>query len=158
MADTYIINSVVLQCDTPNQNGRIYPKAVVEKAMLGYLTKIQSKTSIGCFVDDIQKSQPIDISKASHIITRTEIVGDKLIADAKILKTPKGQILESMIADPNVHFLPRGYGIISPTGIVSSYILDSISIFIETPADKAKQTKVTAHYNYDRAMGVLGKR
>lgn len=149
---------VFLECDAPNQNGRIYPKKEIEKSLLRYQSKIKSGMAIGGFADDVIGSLPLDLGLVSHVVTHAEIVGDYLIGTIKIIEhNPKGAVLAAIINHPDVQFGPRGYGNIDANGVVSNFEFHSINVFIETPADKKKQAKATANYNYDRAMGIVKK-
>lgn len=148
---------VFLQCDTPNQNGRIYPKKTIEDALFRYQTKIKSGMAIGGFADDM-KGATIDLANVSHVITHAEVKGDYLVGTVKVIEhNPKGALLAAIINHPDTHFGPRGYGIVDANGVVSKFEFHSINVFIETPADKKKQAKATANYNYDRAMGIVKK-
>ncbi len=149
-----------LECDTPNQNGRIYPKVVMEKAVLDYYPLIQGKRSLGCFASDIASytnGGAFDASNCTHIITRLEFVNNMLFGDIEILSTPKGLLLQQIIDNPDTLFGPRGRGHIDANGVISNYQLHAIDVFIESAIDKATQQKVSANYAYDRAMGIVKK-
>lgn len=151
-----------LECDTPNQNGRIYPTTVMEKAIVDYYLLIQGKRSLGCFASDVTASNwtsPgwIFVLDPTHLITRLELVNNMIIGDIEILATPKGALLQQIIDNPDTCFGPRGRGYVDANGVVSNYELQAIDVFIESAVDKAKQQKMSANYAYDRAMGIVKK-
>lgn len=146
---------VVMECDTPNQNGRIYPKSVVLAAMQKYDKVISAGAAIGWFFDDAMSASLTD---ATHIISRVELVGDTMVADVVVMQTPKGQVLDAIMGNSDVQFGLCGIGNIdTATRMISNYEIHSINVFIETQADKAKQRKATLNYNYGRAMGIVKK-
>jgi hypothetical protein len=151
-------NIKCLQLDHPNQNGRIYPRAVIEKALQDYMPTIHSLASYGCFVSDIGGSMQIPLDKITHVVVDGRIVGDYLECDIQILSTSYGAVLSAIIDDPSVQFGPRGFGIVDiKTGLVSNYTFHSINVFMESPADRAKQQRQSANYAYQRAMGIIKK-
>ena len=74
----YIMKGVLQKANTLNQNGRIYPRAI-----LGEL--------------DHPESSVVELKNASHIITEAHMEGDVCYGTVEILSTPAGDILKSLV-------------------------------------------------------------
>lgn len=149
-------NIQLLECDTPNQNGRIYPCDEIAKALIKYEQKIQDNTAFGCWFADVLPNGSIDLLGITHIMTRVELCGSNLIGDILLTKTPKGIALLNQINNPDIQFGICCTGRVDTTTMkVSDILIHSFNVFVESRGDKAKQQKTTDEYNYDRAMGIV---
>jgi len=106
--------TLLMSSDIPNLNGRIYPKELLYK-----------------IADQINNGQPlygefgypdkydavVNLSNASHVITKAYVDGDSLKAEVSILETFKGVELKKEL-DKNV-FRPRGIGTVDENGIMN---------------------------------------
>lgn len=147
---------VFLICDTPTQNGRIYPEAEIRNALVMFQRVIDADVAYGYNVTG-STSQTWTLSELSHRVKRVELRGGQLIGDIEILPTTQGLRLQAIIDHPDTQFGVHGAGFLDTQGIVNQFALYSINYFIESQADKAKQTKQTNSYNYNRAMGIVKK-
>jgi hypothetical protein len=133
-------SGIALITDTPNKNGRIYPREVVEKALLEYQKQIDEKRSIGCiWSDDHYQTETIDLSKASHIVNSAKLDGNNLIIEAQTLKTPMGEVLAEIIENdkgtvPLWGLRPRGFGVLDENKKIGNYELISFDLL---PMNKA---------------------
>ncbi len=104
--DKYFVTTI-LRVDHVNGNGRIYPKAVIEKAVANF----QSGMVLGEFWDGNghhRKDIAIYFVNVSHEIKNIYLEGDYLKAYISILDTPRGKALKSLVKD--VSFRPFGFG------------------------------------------------
>ena len=87
-----------MQSEIKNRNGRVYPKAVMEKEVNRYVKEFVEKDR--AFGELGHPEGPtINLDKVSHMITSLEEDGNNYVGRAKILSTPNGQIVRSLISD-----------------------------------------------------------
>tara|TARA_B100000214_G_scaffold374410_1_gene357048 strand:- start:368 stop:979 length:612 start_codon:yes stop_codon:yes gene_type:complete len=90
-----ILRGILQKCDTLNQNGRIYPRAILERELMNYQKFIQENRALGeC---DHPDSSVVELKNASHIVKEARMEGDNVVGSIEILDTPSGQILQSLI-------------------------------------------------------------
>jgi Prohead core protein serine protease len=101
------------KCDEQNNNGRIYPRKVLESQVKSLQGKIDERSLVGAL--DHPTNDTIQLSQASHLITKLEVLpnGD-VIGEAEILSTPSGKIVEALINDGvKIGVSSRGLGTVS---------------------------------------------
>ena len=91
MADPSFDGDVEMYCilqkyGTPNRNGRVYPKAILERENERYQDIIKRGGSISEL--NHPESSLIDLERTSHIITETFWEGNKLMGKLKLLTSP----------------------------------------------------------------------
>jgi len=90
-----VLRGILQKCDTLNQNGRIYPRAILERELMNYQKFIQENRALGeC---DHPDSSVVELKNASHIVKEARMEGDNVVGSIEILDTPSGQILQSLI-------------------------------------------------------------
>ena len=89
------------KADTPNKNGRIYPKQLLEKIA-------NQKGVYGYFIDRNHEPEIQTISDISHKIDRLFIENDSLYAEISVLNTPNGNLLKEHLE--NTVFVLNGFG------------------------------------------------
>ena len=79
----YIIEGIFMQADQKNRNGRVYPKAIMEKAVGRYMTEQVSK---GRAVGELNHPDgpTINLDKVSHRITDLRFEGSNVVGRALI--------------------------------------------------------------------------
>ena len=92
----YFIEGIFLQSDTKNRNGRIYPKAILQKEAKRYTEKfINTKRAFG------ELGHPdgptVNLERVSHMIEELQEVDSNFMGRAKILDTPYGKIVKNLI-------------------------------------------------------------
>lgn len=81
--------------DTLNQNGRIYPKAILERELKNYQKFIRENRALGeC---DHPDSSVVSLQHVSHIVRDATLEGDVVIGTIELLNTPSGKILQSLV-------------------------------------------------------------
>jgi hypothetical protein len=98
------------QCDEQNNNGRIYPRKILESQVKAIQEKIGDRSLVGAL--DHPANDAIHLSQASHLITGLSVGKDgSVIGECEILSTPNGKIVEALINDGvKVGISSRGVG------------------------------------------------
>jgi Prohead core protein serine protease len=92
----HYIQGVFMQSETKNRNGRIYPKSVLEKETNRYNTEYVMKNR--AFGELGHPDSPaINLDRVSHMITKLYPDGNNFMGKAKILDTPNGKIVKSLL-------------------------------------------------------------
>lgn len=92
---TYI-EGVFMQSEVKNRNGRVYPKAILEKAIDRYVKeRIQTGRSPGEL--NHPEGPTINLDKVSHRITELKWEGNNVMGKALILDTPMGKIAKGLM-------------------------------------------------------------
>ena len=112
----YYIEGVFMQSEIKNRNGRVYPKNIMEKEVGRYRKEFIEKDR--AFGELGHPEGPtINLDRVSHLITSLEEDGDNYIGRAKILSTPNGQIVRSLIKDgAKLGVSSRGLGSLESKG------------------------------------------
>lgn len=92
----YKIRGVFLQSDIKNRNGRIYENAILSNEVNRYTKEfIDKKRAFG------ELGHPdgptVNLERVSHMITSLTPEGKNFIGEAKIMDTPYGKIVKSLI-------------------------------------------------------------
>ena len=107
--------SVVQKAETLNQNGRIYPRDILEREVRNYQKFIRENRALGeC---DHPDSSVVELKKVSHIIREAYMEGNVCYGTVEILDTPMGKILQSLVeAGVTLGISSRGVGSTSKSG------------------------------------------
>ena len=90
-----VMKGVLQKSDTLNQNGRIYPKVILEREVRNYQKFIAENRALGeC---DHPDSSVVELKNVSHIVREAYMDGDSVFGSIEILDTPKGKIIQSLI-------------------------------------------------------------
>lgn len=93
----YFIEGKFLSANTPNRNGRVYPKAVMENAVGKYQKDyIDQKRSLG-ELNHPSNGPSINLDRASHMIESLSFKDIDVFGRARILSTPMGEIAKNLI-------------------------------------------------------------
>lgn len=110
----YFIEGIFMQTECKNKNGRFYPKSIVENEVGRYNKEYISQNR--AFGELGHPSGPgINLDRVSHIIKELYPDGNNFMGKAKILDTPFGKIVKSML-DEGVQLgvSSRGVGTLKP--------------------------------------------
>jgi len=104
-----LVKGVLQRCNTLNQNGRIYPKSILEREVMNYQKFIRENRALGeC---DHPDSSVVSLKDVSHIVREAKMDGDSVVGVVEILDTPCGKILQSLIeAGVTLGISSRGVG------------------------------------------------
>ena len=108
------IEGIFMQAEKQNRNGRVYPRHVlskeVERYNKDYVTKNRAFGELGH-----PDSPTINLDRVSHMITSLRPEGNNFIGKAKILDTPNGQIVKSLLdGGASLGVSTRGVGSLKP--------------------------------------------
>ena len=97
----YAIEGIFMQAEQKNRNGRIYPRATMEKALDKYNTEQVTK---GRAVGELNHPEgpTVNLDKVSHKIENLSWKGNDVVGKATILETPMGKIVQGLL-DGGVH-------------------------------------------------------
>jgi hypothetical protein len=92
----YMMSGILQKADVLNQNGRIYPYAVLKREVENYQKFIRENRALGEL--DHPAESVIELKNVSHII-REAHMGDGGIVkgNLEVLDTPTGKILKSLV-------------------------------------------------------------
>ena len=92
----YYVEGVFMQANITNRNRRIYPKSIMEKEVDRYNKEnILPRRAYGEL--NHPASPAIDMTKISHIFESLRMEGDNVIGKAKVIDTPNGNIVKTLI-------------------------------------------------------------
>ena len=90
-----ILSGIIQKSDTVNGNGRVYPHNVLMKEMKNYQKLVKEHRALGEL--DHPEDSVINLKNASHMITEVWWDGKSVMGKAKVLDTPSGKILRSLV-------------------------------------------------------------
>ena len=111
-SNTMRIKGVFGRCNEKNNNGRIYPTAVLESQLKKVQPLISERRLCGEL--DHPQNDTVKLSNASHLITKLEMKGNDLVGEAEILRTPAGLTAKALIeGGVKIGISSRGMGTLS---------------------------------------------
>ena len=110
-----MLKGIIQKANTLNQNGRIYPRSILEREILNYQKLIKENRALGeC---DHPDSSVVELKNVSHIIREARMEGDDVYGAIEILDTPSGKIIQSLIESGiTLGISSRGVGSTSSSG------------------------------------------
>jgi hypothetical protein len=128
----YKIRGVFMQADIKNRNGRVYPMEVLQKEVAKYDKNfIKENRAYG------ELGHPdgptVNLERVSHMITSLTPKGKDFIGEAKIMSTPMGEIVKSLMDEgAKLGVSSRGMGSLDQKG-GANYVRDDF--YLATAAD-----------------------
>jgi hypothetical protein len=115
----YFIEGVFLQSNLKNRNGRVYPMEILDKEVKRYNEEYVAKNR--AFGELGHPDSPtINLDRVSHMIKSLRREGDNFIGKAKIMDTPYGKIVKSLIDEgATLGVSSRGMGSLQSKGGIS---------------------------------------
>ena len=90
-----MMKGILQKAETLNQNGRVYPRAILEREIRNYQKFIKENRALGEL--DHPDSSVVELKNSSHIIREAHMEGNVVYGTVEILNTPSGQILQSLV-------------------------------------------------------------
>ena len=121
----------VITVDTPNHNGRVYPRAEMERAIDKFNDRLPEHPLFGELgYGPALDGTSISLDRVSHKVDKMFIEGDNVMAKITVMDTPMGNILKTLCEEaPNAVMLgPRGTGVVDEDGNVSEYTLITVDV------------------------------
>ena len=92
-----IVQGVLQRAEAKNQNGRIYPKEILEREVKQYMEgPVKENRAMGEL--DHPESSVINLQNVSHTVKKCWWDGDDVMGKVEILNTPAGNILKALFA------------------------------------------------------------
>ena len=128
----YKIKGIFMQADIKNRNGRVYPQQILQKEVERYNQKyIKEKRAFGELGHP--EGPTVNLERASHMITSLTPDGKNFIGEAKILETPMGKIVKSLMDEgAKLGVSSRGMGSLEQKN-GANYVRDDF--YLATAAD-----------------------
>ena len=110
-----LVKGVLQRSGAENQNGRVYPKKILEREVNNYQTLIKERRALGEL--DHPDSSVINLKNVSHNIREIHWEGEDVVGTVEILPTPSGNILKELLrAGILLGISSRGMGSVSNIG------------------------------------------
>ena len=111
----YNLEGVFLQADIKNRNGRIYPVEILDKEVKRYVKEnVKKNRAYGELGHP--DSPTINLDRVSHMIKELKLEGKNFVGKAKIMDTPYGKIVKSLIDEgASLGVSSRGMGSLKTT-------------------------------------------
>ena len=126
------IEGIFMQAETKNRNGRVYPFDVLNKEVERYNKEYVNKNR--AFGELGHPDSPtINLDRVSHMITKLYPDGNNIMGKAKIMDTPNGKIVKSLLdGGASLGVSTRGVGSLKPQ---NGYQLVQDDFHLATAAD-----------------------
>jgi hypothetical protein len=130
---SYKIRGIFMQADIKNKNGRVYPMEILQKEVKRYNEEfINEKRAYGELGHP--EGPTINLERASHMITALYPDGKNFIGEAKILATPMGEIVKTLMDEgAKLGVSSRGMGSLEEKKDGASYVRNDF--YLATAAD-----------------------
>jgi hypothetical protein len=133
-----MVEGVIQRADAKNQNGRVYPKSILEREVEKYIDgPVAENRALGEL--DHPESMVINLKNVSHNIKKLWWNGDDLMGKVEVLPTPSGNILKELFLNKiTVGISSRGMGSVQPLGEGTVEVQDDFELlcwdFVSTPS------------------------
>ena len=132
------VKGVIHRAEAKNQNGRIYPREILEREIKKYIDgPVKEKRALGEL--DHPESSVINLQNVSHNVTKIKMMGDDVYGEVEILPTPAGKILQALFASGiTVGISSRGMGSVKEGSGGTVEVQDDFELlcfdFVSTPS------------------------
>ena len=133
-----VVKGVIQRAEAKNQNGRIYPKEILEREIQKYIAgPVKERRALGEL--DHPESSVINLQNVSHNVIRVKMVGDDVYGEVEVLSTPAGNILKELFRNGiTVGISSRGMGSVQENGNGTVEVQDDFELlcfdFVSTPS------------------------
>ena len=136
------IKGIFMQADIKNQNGRVYPKEVLEKEVKNFNNKyVKEGRALG------ELGHPagpvINLDRVSHVIKDLTQDGSNFVGKAKVMDTPNGRIVKNFISEGvKLGVSSRGMGSVKTNKegvneVQKDFVLSTVDIVADPSAPDA---------------------
>ena len=133
-----VVKGVIQRAEAKNQNGRVYPKEILEREIQKYIAgPVRERRALGEL--DHPESSVINLQNVSHNVIKVKMVGDDVYGEVEILSTPAGNILKELFRNGiTVGISSRGMGSVQENGNGTVEVQDDFELlcfdFVSTPS------------------------
>ena len=139
------LNGICIQGDIRNANQRVYSSEEIGRAVKTLNEQIAGGYSVLGEVDHPQDLK-INLDRVSHMITKMWMDGPNGYGKLKILPTPMGQLIQSMLeAGVKLGVSSRGSGEVDSGGKVQGFEIITVDVVAQPSAPGAYPTPVYEH-------------
>lgn len=90
-----MMKGILQKADTLNQNGRIYPRVILEREVRNYQKLILENRALGeC---DHPDNSVVSLKNVSHIVREAYMEGNVVYGIVELMNTPSGKILQELV-------------------------------------------------------------
>jgi len=137
------IKGIFMQSDIKNQNGRVYPHAVLKKEVSNFNNKyVNEGRALGELGHPM--GPVINLDRVSHVIKELKEDGKNFVGKAKVMDTPNGKIVKNFISEGvKLGVSSRGMGSLKTnkkTGVnevQKDFVLSTVDIVADPSAPDA---------------------
>ena len=136
------MRGIFIQADKRNLNERVYPLHEISSAVNNMTNRIRGGNSIlgEC---DHPDTLTVNLDRVSHIITDIAMDGSNGIGTLKMLPTPHGKLIQTMLENGvKLGVSSRGSGNVDGSGFVSDFDIVTVDIVAQPSAPDAYPTAV----------------
>ena len=132
------VKGVIQRAEAKNQNGRIYPREILEREIQKYIKgPVAENRAMGEL--DHPESSVINLQNVSHNVKKIKMMGDDVYGEVEILPTPAGKILQALFASGiTVGISSRGMGSVQEGANGTVEVQDDFELlcfdFVSTPS------------------------
>ena len=139
------LNGICIQGDIRNANQRVYSSQEIGKAVKTLNEQISGGYSVLGEVDHPQDLK-INLDRVSHMITKMWMDGPNGYGKIKILPTPMGQLVQTMLeSGVKLGVSSRGSGEVDSQGRVQGFEIITVDVVAQPSAPGAYPTPVYEH-------------
>ena len=139
------LNGICIQGDIRNANQRVYSSEEIGRAVKTLNEQIAGGYSVLGEVDHPQDLK-INLDRVSHMITKMWMDGPNGYGKLKILPTPMGQLIQSMLeSGVKLGVSSRGSGEVDSNGKVQGFEIITVDVVAQPSAPGAYPTPVYEH-------------
>lgn len=160
----HFIEGVFMVAETKNRNGRVYPRHILEREC-GRYTNEYIKTNRALGELGHPETPTINLDRVSHMITSLRPDGNNFIGKAKILDTPNGKIVKSLLdSGVSLGVSTRGVGSLKPHNgyqlVESDFKLATVDVVSDPSGPGCWVQGIMENYDWyiDNATGEWQKR
>ena len=109
------LTGLMQKADTENGNGRVYGSKILNREIKNYKKVVKDNRALGEL--DHPESSVVNLQNVSHIVTDVWMENNDVMGKIKVLDTPSGKILHSLInSGVKVGISSRGLGSVKKKG------------------------------------------
>ena len=139
------LNGICIQGDIRNANQRVYSSREIDRAVKTLNEQISGGYSVLGEVDHPQDLK-INLDRVSHMITKMWMDGPNGYGKLKILPTPMGQLVHTMLdSGVKLGVSSRGSGEVDGNGNVQGFEIITVDVVAQPSAPGAYPTPVYEH-------------
>jgi hypothetical protein len=139
------LNGICIQGDIRNANQRVYSSQEIGRAVKTLNEQISGGYSVLGEVDHPQDLK-INLDRVSHMITKMWMDGPNGYGKLKLLPTPMGQLIETMLTSGvKLGVSSRGSGEVDGSGNVRGFEIITVDVVAQPSAPGAYPTPVYEH-------------